>query len=388
MCTGHKIGACSALRWEAPLSRFKKRLAAGEDVFGDLLDKLFLNNGHRVTVVTLPKAELTAARDADEARHLQKQRDGMSPEDIESVLASTKALKLKQETPDSAEALKCIPSLQLSDISRDASTVPTDVASVGGTTVLTHDLFTTNILYADVAFPLSRVPARLLPLLPLFCHALTEMGTEKESFVELSERIDRTTGGMSISPLISHKRGESEPVALLTMRCRAMGDKTADMFVLMRDVLLTAKLDDKARFKQMVLESKASMEASVIGAGHRYAAGRLSAQRSVSAWVSEQMGGLEKLHFVRDLAARIDTDWDAIKQDLESLRHAILASEVCARVCRLCTFTNLFTNCCSLFACACVKALGLEMINHTTTSGIVGCNLWVPTHKQTNHEYE
>lgn len=38
------------------------------------------------------------------------------------------------------------------------------------------------------------------------------MGTEKESFIELTERIDRTTGGLSISPSISYKRGADEPV--------------------------------------------------------------------------------------------------------------------------------------------------------------------------------
>ena len=32
------------LRWEAPLARFKERLASGEDVFGDLLDRFLLNN--------------------------------------------------------------------------------------------------------------------------------------------------------------------------------------------------------------------------------------------------------------------------------------------------------------------------------------------------------
>ena len=43
------------------------------------------------------------------------------------------------------------------------------------------------------------------------------MGTEKESFIELTERIDRTTGGLSISPSISHKKGSSEPVRALRL---------------------------------------------------------------------------------------------------------------------------------------------------------------------------
>lgn len=244
------------------------------------------------------------------------------------MVAETKALKKRQETPDSPEALASIPSLQISDIPKEVSTIPSDVTTVGNTTLLTHDLFTSDVLYADVALPLTRVPARLLPLLPLFCSSLLQMGTHTESFVELTERIDRTAGGLSISPMIAHKPGCVEPVSLLLVRGKAMGSKVEALFELMRDILLTVKLEDQARFKQMVLEAKADMEAAIIGGGHSFAAGRLSAQRGVAAWANEQMGGLDYLFYVRDLAKRVDQDWDSIRQDLESLRQAILATNV------------------------------------------------------------
>ena len=135
-------------------------------------------------------------------------------------------LKKRQETPDSAEALASIPSLTVGDLPRECATIPTNVTSTtGGATLLTHDLFTSNVLYADVALPLQNVPARLLPLLDLFCRCLTEMGTQNESFVELTERIDRTTGGISIGPMVEHKKGQKEPVALLNVRGKAMGNK-------------------------------------------------------------------------------------------------------------------------------------------------------------------
>lgn len=92
-----------------------------------------------------------------------------------------------------------------------------------------------------------------------------------------------------------------------------MGDKAGDMFELMRDILLTARLDDKARFTQMVAETKAGLEAGIIGSGHRFAAGRLSGQRSVAGWVSEQMGGLSYLESIRGLAKRVESDWDGVK---------------------------------------------------------------------------
>lgn len=63
----------------------------------------------------------------------------------------------------------------------------------------------------------------------------------------------------------------------------------------------------------MVLETKAGMEAGVIGAGHRFAASRLDAQRTTAGWVSEQMGGLSYLSFIRQLLSRVESDWDSVK---------------------------------------------------------------------------
>jgi Zn-dependent M16 (insulinase) family peptidase len=48
-----------------------------------------------------------------------------------------------------------------------------------------------------------------------------------------------------------------------------MGHNSGDLFELMGDILSTARLDDRARFTQMVAETKANMEAGIIGSGHR-----------------------------------------------------------------------------------------------------------------------
>ena len=78
------------------------------------------------------------------------------------------------------------------------------------------------------------------------------MGTQKESFIELTERIGRKTGGLSVSPFVSDRRGTAEPLALIMISGKAMSDKSGDLLDLFRDVLLTARLDDQERFKQVL----------------------------------------------------------------------------------------------------------------------------------------
>jgi Zn-dependent M16 (insulinase) family peptidase len=56
--------------------------------------------------------------------------------------------------------------------------VPTDVSSSQGATILTHDLFTNNVVYMETALDMKNVPLHLIPLVPLFCRSLTNMATE------------------------------------------------------------------------------------------------------------------------------------------------------------------------------------------------------------------
>ena len=86
---------------------------------------------------------------------------------------------------------------------------------------------------------------------PCPCRCLTQMGTQKESFIELTERIGRKTGGLSVSPFVSDRRGTTEPLALIMISGKAMSDKAGDLLELFHDVLLTARLDDQDRFKQV-----------------------------------------------------------------------------------------------------------------------------------------
>lgn len=313
------------LKWHDDLDRFKARLAAGEDVFGPLIRRFLLDNAHRVTVELRPDAALSDRIEREETERLASARAKMTAADLENIVKSTEELKERQETPDYPEALACVPCLSLSDIPTAITTVPTAMtSSKDGVTTLTHDLFTNDVLYMDIALDLRPVPAELLPLVPMFCRALTQMGTSERSFIELTELIGRKTGGLGISPFVSSVKGTPAPTGYLMIRGKAMAERTGDLLDIVREVLTTARLDDVDRFKQMVLETKSGLESGIVGSGHSFAGTRLDAQRSVAGWVSEQMGGIDYLEFIRGLVKRVEEDWEGVQADLERIRGALL----------------------------------------------------------------
>jgi hypothetical protein len=311
------------LRYAQPLADMKARLEAGEPIFVDAL-RAMLASTHRVTLEMQPSATEGKEIAERELARLKAKEDSMNKEDREEVVELTRALKEKQETPDPPEALASIPALDVGDLPKRGASIPSAQDTEQDATVLSHDLFTNEILYTEVLLDLRTVPTRLLPLVPLFCRCLQEMGTESESFVELSERIGSKTGGISAYPVIMSKPGSDEPVAHLMLRGKATKDQSKDMYAIMSDMLLTSKLDDKERFRQMVLETKSNGEAAVVGGGHSVAASLLGAMDSVAGRASEATSGIEYLEFIRALEGRIDGEWDAIAADLAEIRRCLL----------------------------------------------------------------
>jgi len=314
----------SALAFEAPLAAIKAHLERGDPYFENLIRIYLLNNPHRTTVILQPDPELQQREDAAEKERLAAVRAKMSPEELQATLENTQKLKLLQETPDTPEVLGLIPSLKLQDLDKQNKSIPLEILEEDGTRLLYHDLFTNGIVYFDLGFDLHALPQALIPYLPLFGQALVEIGTETQDFVKLSQRIGRNTGGIHPSVYTSTLLGESSSAAWFFIRGKATTSQAGEMLNIMKDVLLTVRLDNPERFRQMVLESKADHEAGLIPAGHRVVNTRLRSRFSEAAWLDERMGGISQLFFLRGLAEQIDQDWPGVLAKLETIRQLLL----------------------------------------------------------------
>ncbi|MBA0698192.1 hypothetical protein Goari_021695, partial [Gossypium aridum] len=158
------------LKYEQPLLDLKARIAeeGSKAVFSPLIEKFILNNPHCVTIEMQPDPEKASRDEAAEKENLEKVKASMTEEDLAELARATEELKLKQETPDPPEALKCVPSLSLHDIPKEPIRIPTEVGDINGVKVLQHDLFTNDVLYSEVVFDMSSLKQELLPLVPLF----------------------------------------------------------------------------------------------------------------------------------------------------------------------------------------------------------------------------
>ncbi|OAN47234.1 peptidase M16 [Chloroflexus islandicus] len=312
------------LRFEAPLAAVRTAVANGERLFERLIRELLLDNPHRTRVTLRPDPEHAARLAAAEQARIDAFAATLDDAKRAALVAETQALAEWQQTPDPPEAIAAIPTLRLADLDRAVKRIPTEIDERGGARLLRHNLFTNGIVYLDLAFDLRALSPHLLPYVPLFARALTEMGTATSDFVRLLQRIGRETGGIYAATMTATDIVSTAPVGRLIVRGKSTVAQTTELLRLLSEILLTVNLDNRERFRQIVLRARANKESSLVPAGNAYARQRLAARFAPAEWADEQMGGVSAIFFLRELEQRVQHDWPSVLADLEAVRAALI----------------------------------------------------------------
>lgn len=320
----HDEDPIQAISFEGPLNYVKDNISNNPMWLSKLIQEHLLDNQHLVVATLEPKVGLRQSEEEAEFKRLQDLKATLSDAEKQTIVEQTHTLKELQEKPDDPEVLAKLPTLTLNDIDKEGKEIPIDVSKHDGAEILYHDLFTNGIVYLDVGFNVQNLPQAWIPFMPLFGHALIEIGTKTENDVELAQRIRRRTGGIWTSMLNSGKHNDPRGVTRFIIRGKATVEQAPEMLNILRDLLETVNFDNPEKFKQMALRAKANRESGLLPGGHGIVNTRLRSHFDVTSWVAEQMGGLEQLFFLRRLIKQIDEDWPSVYNQLEEIRKGLL----------------------------------------------------------------
>ncbi|KAA3619667.1 MAG: peptidase M16 [Calditrichaeota bacterium] len=321
----HDANPIDALAYEKPLAKLKSSLSENPRFFESIIETAFINNSHRTTLIFEPDESLEAKRQDDEHRKLSEIKNNLTRNEIDVIIKETALLQEKQNRPDNPEDLAKIPRLGLQDLEPKHTPLPIEVLKVPETEIVYHDLFTNGILYLELGFNLNKVPEKMLPYVLIFGRALLETGTEKFDQIELTQRIGKYTGGLWRSTLNSTIEDGHSTTSWLFIKGKAMVNQVDEMLALLHEILTTARLDNRDRIKQIVLDAKSAFENSLAVSGHSLAQSQLAAAFSKAGWISEKMNSLSYLFFLRNLEKRIEQDWQSMQADFEMLRSTLIS---------------------------------------------------------------
>jgi len=290
----------------------------------------FLDNPHRLLFTLEPDPDLEAGQVEKTRAELKSILSTLSPKDINRINQDAKALEALQETE---EDLAVLPTLELEDVPPEIEIIHPD--EIQESTLATcYDKATSGILYFTCPVGAGNIPTNLFAMAPFFCRAFTSSGTAKSSYVQMAERIDLYTGGISVSPFSgSYFSEEGESHSFLALQGKALDRNIDNLFDLVDEFVNSYGFSDHDRLKSLLLQYQAALESSIVSTGHRYAISLSARHLSRASHINELWHGIAQFQNIKALTARIinedtgKTELEALTRDLASMAGALLKKE-------------------------------------------------------------
>lgn len=298
--------------------------------FEELIRTWILENTHGAVVVLKPERGRTARLDKELEEKLQNYKASLSAEEIEKLVADTKALTDYQEAEDAKEDIERIPVLERGDISPDIAPVYNEFSETEGIPFVHHPVETNGIGYAALMFDLSGVPEEKLPYVGILQSVLGIIDTTHYEYSELFNEINVYTGGIGTSlelyPDVT-KVKEKEFRATFEMKGKALYNKMDVLFAMMREILMESKLDDEKRLKEILAMLKSRLQMSFQSSGHNTAVLRAASYASPLSKFKDDTDGIGFYQAVKDAEEHFDEKKEGLIKNLKEIAELIFRAD-------------------------------------------------------------
>lgn len=292
-----------ALRYEDALKTL--RAGIGTNYYETVIEKYILNNPYYALISLVPEPGLTEKREEDLAKSLAAYKETLSPEQCRHIMEAAAALKKRQETPDSEEALATIPVLSRGDLEK---TVQDAVAVVhtGGDVPLCHvETATNGIIYVNAYFDLRGFTQEELPYVYLLSDVLGDLDTQDRTYGELATLADLHTGGISYTVGSQALMNDpAEYIPYFRIRAKALTRNTHKLIALLQEITGRTVFTCGSRLAELIEEDKTGWDADAFRNGQTLVTKRLLSYVSQGA-VFADAGELSYYRFIAELAAAI-----------------------------------------------------------------------------------
>lgn len=305
------------LEYEEALDHIKRSLHT--DYFERLIDERILHNTHETMVALVPQGGLAEQKAAELREKLAAYKSTISNEAIAKIEQDAEKLALRQETPDSPEALATIPLLSLGDMNRVEPMLPCCVKHENGIKVLHHAIAANKITYLTMYFDASVLEQEDILYGYLLVELLGKVDTARYTYEALANRINMETGGIGYD-LIAYavEDGSREYDPRLRVKGKVLTEKIDRLTDLMAEILTTSRFDDAKRMKELIGRIRENLSMYLLKNGHSIAIER--ALSYVSAVAQYNAYGIVPLFdFVDGLDKNFESQKDILAEKLSSV---------------------------------------------------------------------
>ena len=291
-------------------ARLREKMNTG--YFEELLQKLILDSNHHARIMLKPSTSLGQQKAEREKRKLAAAKAGWSKEQISEMVEMNKQLAIWQATEDTPQQQATLPVLHLSDLKKTATKLPLEVCRHGGrNVVLKHELDTNGISYVSLYSDISDFSLEQLSVRALLSNLLGRIATEKFDTVHLNQQINATLGEFNTGITFALDR-QSNLTSAFTVTWSTLERNDLTGTDLIKEMLYHTSLSDRQAIRDIVRQTKTSLEQAFIRAGNQLGSLRVSAYDSEAGVSAEYANGYEFYRFIKDL----EENWDSKAEEV------------------------------------------------------------------------
>lgn len=280
-------------------------LAEG-DYFERLIEDKLLHNDYRVNVSLVAEAGKNDRIEKETMAQLQEYKASLSDQDIDSLVEQTQSLINRQETPDSAEDLASIPTLEREDLTTETEDYPLEVSNLFDGSKFYHaDQFTSGIDYLDFYFDVSDFEADDFLLLSYLSQLLGDLSTKNYSLGELQTQIDLHTGGINGGVVVYEDYLNHTLKPFFTLRAKALEESLDKLLEITKEILTNTLFTEGSELLNVTQEHISEFEDTINYSSHVLAANRALSHIKPVSKLGELINGIDQFKFTQDILAQL-----------------------------------------------------------------------------------
>lgn len=321
-----------ALSTKDRIQILKEKLAQGEKVFENLIQRYLINNNNRVELTCVPDPEMRT-------RWLKQQQDWvdaevsrLGPQGVAAALSEAKRLEQRENLQDSPEALAKVCIAELPEKYRTEREIEVQAEDFLGSKIFYQPQPTQGLAHFSLCFDLNEIAPAKFPLVSLMASMLIRRGPASMSGAEFSQTVAQDSGGISATVRIIGDQSAPdprtvEPKCMVVFNADAKPEHYGSTLKILSNVLLDPSYSDKQMLSYLVKEEISSLQQTrnTPQAMRREVGVELERDMSFSGNVGANLSLSATLTTLEKLNERINSDWPGVEVELKDLHAKIFS---------------------------------------------------------------
>lgn len=279
-----------------------KRNLQDESYLQRKIKEYFKDNKHRLTVKMRPDETYEDKLKQSEDELLKEKVAKLTETDREEMFQITN--QLAKEQKEVASNIDLLPCLTMSDISKDVEELNIQHVKLNNIPTQLTLVDTNSIVYARGVCHANHLTRDEILLLPLLTQVFSKMGTKSYDYREFDKLVNLKTSGISFNLHFTENISDVNRYEIgVEFGSYCLHQNTADMFNLIKELLLNFQLIDVQRFTVLLEEYISSLTADIAQTGHMYAVQGANSLITESLQLKAQLNGIRHIEYMKNLSA-------------------------------------------------------------------------------------